>query len=295
MIGLVLVSHGKLADELHKALVHVVGPQQQIEVIGIEPEDDGDQRRRDILASIRNVDTGDGVIVVTDMFGGTPSNLAISAMDDGDIEVLAGAAHPLGIVTKSALVERDIDLLAPMAARGLVSVCVSVTTLDHGLARRMEPRATAPARRLRTIRTLSEAGIPVTVLVAPIIPVINDAEIERIVETVAEAGARGAGYVLLRLPLEINRLFQDWLQTHYPLKAGHVMARVRDMRGGREYESGFGTRMRGRGLFADLIATRFAGALRRAGLDGERPVLDTSQFRPPSPRAATGETQLDLF
>ena len=147
----------------------------------------------------------------------------------------------------------------------------------------------------RLAQRLSEAGIPVTVLVAPIIPVINDAEIERIVETVAEAGARGAGYVLLRLPLEINRLFQDWLQTHYPLKAGHVMARVRDMRGGREYESGFGTRMRGRGLFADLIATRFAGALRRAGLDGERPVLDTSQFRPPSPRAATGETQIDLF
>ena len=213
----------------------------------------------------------------------------------GIIEVLAECDHPLGIVTKSALVERDLDLLAPMAARNLVSVCVSVTTLDHSLARRMEPRASAPARRLRTITTLAEAGIPVTVLVAPIIPVINDSEIERIVGAVAEAGARGAGYVLLRLPLELNRLFQDWLQTHYPLKAGHVMARVRDMRGGREYEAAFHTRMRGRGVFAELIARRFANALRRAGLQGMRPTLATDRFRPPAPRSATGETQIDLF
>ena len=170
-----------------------------------------------------------------------------------------------------------------------------MTTLDHELARRMEPRATAPARRLRTIATLAEAGIPVTVLVAPVIPVLNDAELERIVEAVAEAGARGAGYVLLRLPLEIGQLFADWLRAHYPLRAEHVMARVRDMRGGRVYESGFGTRMRGRGPFADLIERRFASALRRTGLTGDRPELAVDLFRPPAPRAATGESQIDLF
>ena len=211
------------------------------------------------------------------------------------IEVLAESRHPLSIVTKSALVERDIDLLTSMAELNLVSVCVSVTTLDHQLARRMEPRASAPRRRLRTIATLAAAGIPVTVLVAPIIPVINDTEIESILETVAGAGALGAGYVLLRLPLEINQLFQDWLVTHYPLKAEHVMNRIRDMRGGREYESGFGTRMRGRGVFADLVEQRFEKACKRYGLGSERPSLALDRFRPPAPRSATGETQLDMF
>lgn len=205
------------------------------------------------------------------------------------LEVLNEAQHPVRIVTKAALVERDIDLLSDMARKNLCIVSISVTTLDHELARRMEPRATAPARRLRTIETLSGAGIPVNVLVAPIIPVLTDAETESILTRVREAGACSAGYVLLRLPLEIKDLFHDWLNTHYPLKAEHVIARVRDTRGGKDYDAAFGRRMRGTGQYADLIANRFALAVKRLRFPGD-PQLDISLFRPP-----VGDGQMQLF
>ena len=208
------------------------------------------------------------------------------------LEVLRDCHHPLTIVTKSALIERDLDILAPMAARNLVHVAVSITTLDHRLARRLEPRAAAPKRRLQTIATLSEAGIPVTVLVAPLIPVLTDNELETILEQVRQAGARDAGYVLLRLPLEIKTLFKEWLVEHEPGKADHVMNRIRDSRGGKEYDAAFGQRMRGTGIFADLIAQRFKLAKKRLGFAGT-PQLDTQQFCPPTPVNHSG--QLALF
>lgn len=206
------------------------------------------------------------------------------------LEVLGECRHPVGIITKSALIERDLDLLAHMARDRLVQVSVSVTTLDRELTRRMEPRATAPHRRLEAIRRLSEAGVPVTVLVAPVIPALNDRELETLLAEAHGAGARSASYVLLRLPLEIKDLFQEWLDTHYPLKAGRVMSRVRDTRDGRLYDPTFGKRMRGSGEYAALIAKRFRLACRRLGYD-EPPALATAHFRPPS--APSG--QLDLF
>jgi DNA repair photolyase len=192
-------------------------------------------------------------------------------------------------VTKSALIERDLDLLEAAAARKLVSVAVSITTLDRTLARRMEPRAAAPPRRLEVIRSLSAAGIPVSVLVAPLIPVLTDGELENILESAHAAGARAAGYVLLRLPHELKELFEAWLVAHEPLKATHVMNRLRDMRGGKEYDSRFGARMRGTGDYADLLAKRFAMAERRLGF-GDFPPLDVSQFCPPR-----STPQLELF
>ncbi len=206
------------------------------------------------------------------------------------LEVLAATHHPVAIVTKSALVERDIDLLAPMAEHSLASVTVSVTSLDRGLMRRLEPRAAAPGRRLRTLHALTEAGIPAGVLVAPVMPVLNDGEIERVVEACAEAGARWAAHILLRLPHEVKDLFVDWLEHHYPLKAAHVMSRVRETRGGRENDPQFGTRLTGTGDYAAMIAKRFEVARRRCGLDGDDTTLDTTQFRPPA-RAG----QLALF
>ena len=196
----------------------------------------------------------------------------------GLLEVLAAHRHPVAFTTKSSLIERDIDLLAPMAERGLAQVFVSITTLDAELSRRMEPRTAAPWRRLRTLRRLIDAGIPTGVLVAPIIPVLTDAELESIVEACAAAGAVKAGYVLLRLPHEVKSLFKEWLQEHVPLQAERVMARVRDTRGGRENDSKFGIRMRGAGEYADLIAQRFRVASRRFGLDRPMPALDTEQF-----------------
>ncbi len=197
------------------------------------------------------------------------------------LEVLAGCDHPLTIVTKSSLVERDLDLLAPMAARGLAAVYLSVTTLERTLARRMEPRAAAPQRRLETLRALSAAGIPTGVMFAPVIPAVNDSELEAVLGAAAEAGACWAGYVLLRLPLEVRELFEEWLQAHLPLKAAHVMSLVRQTRDGREYRSGFGTRMTGTGAYADLLRQRFALAARRLGLDGPGPQLDGTRFVPP--------------
>ena len=197
------------------------------------------------------------------------------------LEVLEQYSHPVMIVTKSGMVERDIDLLAPMANRGLASVAISLTTLQRDLARKMEPRAVAPERRLQTIASLTDAKIPVTTLVAPVIPALTDSELETILRRASEAGSRSAAYVLLRLPLEISDLFQEWLATHFPLKKDHVMNRVRDMRGGKDYDATFGTRMRGSGQFAELIATRFDLACQRLGFVGQV-ALDCSQFRPPS-------------
>jgi DNA repair photolyase len=205
------------------------------------------------------------------------------------LEVLVEAKHPFSIVTKSALIERDLDLLQPAARDRLVSVAVSITTLDRKLARVMEPRATAPQRRLEVIRNLSAAGVPVSVLVAPLIPVLTDGEMETILAAARAAGAQAAGYVLLRLPHELKEMFESWLHAHRPDMARHVLNRLRDMRGGELYDSRFGKRMRGRGEYAELLAKRFEIAERRLGF-GDFPALDVSQFR--APRLAP---QLDLF
>ena len=201
----------------------------------------------------------------------------------GILEVCAEFHQPIGIVTKNAMVERDIDILAPMAQKNLVNVFISVNNLDHDLARRLEPRCSAPRRRLEAMRRLSDAGIPVGVLVAPVIPFLTDHQVEPVLEAAWEHGARQAGYVLLRLPWEIKDLFKDWLMRHYPLKAKHVMSRVREMRGGRDNDPNFGSRMRGTGELADLLAQRFAVACRRLGFNkGSRyRALETTQFKVP--------------
>ena len=209
------------------------------------------------------------------------------------IEVLADCSHPFSLVTKSSGVERDLDLIAPMAEKGLVSVYVSVTSLDPALARIMEPRAAAPHRRLKTIEALAAAGVPVGVSISPIIPFVNEPEIERILEAAATAGATSAFGIVLRLPWEVNPIFQQWLARHFPQRADRVMARVREMRGGRDYDARYGKRMRGEGVWADLISQRLAKAKARFGLDRERTALDLSQFR--KPLAASRVGQRDLF
>ena len=206
------------------------------------------------------------------------------------LQVVEECNQPIGIITKNALVERDLDILAPLADKGLVSVFISVTTLDHDLARRMEPRASAPARRIEAIRRVAQAGVPVGVMVAPIVPFLTDSATEQILEAAHDAGALSAGYVLMRLPYEVKDLFKDWLMHHYPLKAEHVMSRVKQMRGGRENDPGFGTRMRGSGEFADLLRLRFEKACKRLGLNEHRRVMDVAQFR--RPRLGG---QMDLF
>ncbi|MDD3447664.1 MAG: PA0069 family radical SAM protein [Gammaproteobacteria bacterium] len=203
------------------------------------------------------------------------------------LEVLAEARHPLFVVTKSALVERDLDLLAGLAERNLARVAVSLTTLDPELARWLEPRAAAPARRLETIRRVAAAGVPVSVLAAPVIPVLTDPELERLLGAARAAGARHAGYVLLRLPHETRALFEDWLRTHAPLQAEHVLSRIRDCRGGKAYDADFRTRMRGTGPFAGLIRQRFRLAARRLGYTDPEP-LACDQFRPPAPGGQLG-------
>jgi DNA repair photolyase len=195
------------------------------------------------------------------------------------IEVLRDARHPFSLVTKSSGVERDLDLIAPMAEKKLAAIYVTITTLDAELARQLEPRAASPQRRLRTIRALAEAGVPVGVSVAPQIPFIND-DMEQVLEAAAAAGARSAFYTVLRLPWELNELFQQWLTLHYPQRAARVMARIREMRGGQDYRSDFATRMTGSGLWADLVHQRFHKACARHGLNRERVELDLSQFRP---------------
>jgi DNA repair photolyase len=207
------------------------------------------------------------------------------------LEVLSACDHPLAITTKGTLIERDMDLLAPMAAKGLLRVGISVTTLDADLSRALEPRAPAPARRLQTIRRLAEAGIPVRAMVAPVIPGLTDPELDPILEAVAAAGAQAASWIMLRLPLEVSPLFQDWLATHVPGRAAKVMARVRDSHGGADYRADWGKRMRGEGIWSDLIARRFDLALARCGLKKDMPPLRCDLFHPP---ARAGD-QLSLF
>ncbi len=206
------------------------------------------------------------------------------------LELLAACRHPVTLVTKSALVERDLDLLADLARDSLVQAAVSLPTLDGELSRRLEPRAASPRRRLTTLERLAAQGIPCGVLVAPVIPQLTEHELERVLAAAAAAGASFAGYVLLRLPHELKALFRDWLQVHYPMRAAHVMSLVRQMHDGREYEAAYFTRQQGSGVFADLIARRFAAACRRLGLDLEQRGLRTDLFRPPEPSG-----QLALF
>lgn len=207
------------------------------------------------------------------------------------LEVLSAFNHPVGIVTKSALVARDIDILAPMAEKKLARVYLSVTTLDRELARTLEPRAATPWKRLATVRRLHEAGIPVGVMVAPIIPALTDSEIERILEQAAAHGAEGAGYVMLRLPLEIKELFEEWLQAHAPRKAARVLSLVRQTRGGALYDPRWRKRQTGTGPYAELIGKRFQLACHRFGLNRTRTDFDLSLFKPP---ARAGD-QLTLF
>jgi len=209
------------------------------------------------------------------------------------LEVLLEFRHPVTVITKSALVQRDIDILSEMARLHLVSAAVSVTTLDRVLARKMEPRAATPERRLDTITVLAQAGIPVTVMAAPMIPALNDAELETIIETAAKRGASAAGYTMLRLPLELAPMFEEWLNTHVPGKAKHVMSLIRQTHGGKIYQSQWGTRMRGSGAYAEMLRIRFERALHRLGLDRGRESrqLDCSIFRTP----LQTDRQLSLF
>jgi DNA repair photolyase len=205
------------------------------------------------------------------------------------LEVLQETRHPVSIVTKSALIERDLDILAGMAADGLAQIAVSITTLKADLARRLEPRAAAPKRRLQTVERLAAAGIPVSVLVAPLIPVLNDEELEKILAESRKAGAVEAGYVLLRLPRELHDLFSEWLHKHEPLKAERVLHRIFEARGGKAYDSAFGTRMTGSGEYADLLGQRFRLAYKRLGFPGA-PGFNLELFRPPPSGG-----QMDLF
>ncbi|HXM81721.1 MAG TPA: PA0069 family radical SAM protein [Burkholderiales bacterium] len=204
------------------------------------------------------------------------------------LEVLAECEHPLTLVTKSALVERDLDLLAPMARKNLVKVFVSIGTLERTLARKLEPRAASPQRRLDILKALSEKEVPCGVMVAALIPALNDKTLEEVLEAAAAAGAAEAAYVIMRLPNELKQLFKEWLAAHYPERAEHVISIVRQMRGGRDNDPRFGSRMTGTGMFAELIEKRFDIACRRFGLNDhgasrKRPELDCSRFRPPSP------------
>ena len=233
--------------------------------------------------------------------GYVPSTIALGINTDGYqpierdyhltrdlLQLLAECKHPVSFVTKSALITRDLELLAQMARENLVSVYLSVTTLDNRLSAKLEPRAAAPHTRLKTIRTLHEAGIPVGVLVAPVIPMITDADLEHILEDAREAGAASASYVLLRLPHELKQIWREWLELHYPERAAHVMSLMQQMHGGKDYQSAFGLRMRGQGPFADLLANRFKKAHARLGF-GRLPALDATRFVPPRRESPQGE------
>lgn len=209
----------------------------------------------------------------------------------GILEVLERTGHPVGIVTKSALVTRDIDILARMAKRNLAKVALSVTTLDPKLARAMEPRAATPPKRLEALRQLADAGIPTTVMVAPVIPALNDSEIERILDAAAHAGVKEASYVLLRLPLEVRDLFREWLMANYPGRYRHVFTLIRDMRDGRDYDAQWGTRMKGTGPIAWMIGRRFEIACEKLGLNKRRSKLTINHFARPK----RANEQLDLF
>ncbi len=207
------------------------------------------------------------------------------------LEVLAACRHPVAIVTKGTLIERDIDILAPMAEQGLVRVGVSVTTLDPDLSRRMEPRAPAPKRRLATIRALTGAGIPVRLMTSPVVPGLTDHEIEALLEAGRDAGVESASWIMLRLPREVSPLWQEWLAEHEPGRAARIMARLREMHGGRDYDARWSHRMRGEGHYADMVARRFARAARKLGLDDDVPPLRCDLFHLPT---RTGD-QLELF
>jgi DNA repair photolyase len=209
----------------------------------------------------------------------------------GILEVLSAFNHPVGIVTKSALVLRDLDILGPMAEKGLAQVCVSVTTLDHRLANTLEPRASTPTKRLAAIRILADAGVPCGVMAAPVIPALNDHELESILTAAHDAGATLASYILLRLPLEIAGIFKEWLETHEPNKAKYVMSLLANTRGGKVYQSEFGTRMKGTGEYAALLKNRFELMCNRLGYNDQRFELDTSQFCAPLQK----DGQLALF
>src|ERR1700690_1205184 len=207
------------------------------------------------------------------------------------LEVLERAGHPVGIVTKSALVLRDLDILARMAERKLAKVALSVTTLDPELARKMEPRAETPMRRLETLRRLAQVGVPTTVMVAPVIPALNDMEIERILDAAQVAGVKEAGYVLLRLPLEVRDLFREWLMANYPDRYRHVFKLIPETRGGKDYDSTWGRRMKGTGPYAWMIGRRFEMACEKLGLNTSKVSLSTAHFRAPKPATE----QLSLF
>lgn len=209
------------------------------------------------------------------------------------IEVFAACRHPVAVITKNALIERDLDLYAPMARERLAATYITLTTLDPAVSRSLEPRASSPARRLETIRRLSEAGVPVGVSVAPIIPFVTDDSMERILVAARQAGAKSAFFAVLRLPWEVSPLFREWLSAHFPERASRVLARLHDMRGGRDNDPRFGTRMKGEGIWARLIAQRFEREARKLGYSRDRIELDYSRFVPPHAPARDG--QMDLF
>lgn len=239
---------------------------------------DAPQRLREELAHPRYVCSPIALGINTDGWQPVERKLGLTR---AILQVLHETRHPVSIVTKSALIERDVDLLADMARDNLAQVMFSVTTLDPQLARRMEPRAAAPHRRLQAMRLLHDAGVPVGVLFAPLIPALNDQEMESVFDAAAECGAESAGYVLLRLPHELKDLFREWLQLHAPGRAAHVMSLIRQMHGGKDYVAEFGTRMRGQGEFADLLSQRSRLAIKRLGLNRHRRQLDCTHFIPP--------------
>jgi len=250
------------------------------------------ERLREAFARPRYVPKPINIGSATDAYQPVDRRLRITR---SVIEVLVEHRHPFSVITKSSGVERDLDLIAPMAADGLAAVYVSVTSLDPALSRILEPRAASPQRRLRTIETLARAGVPVGVSFSPLIPFINEPELERVLEAAAAAGASSAFSVVLRLPWEVNPLFQQWLQQHFPERAARVMARVRDMRGGKDYDAAFGSRMSGQGVWADLVRQRLSKAAARLGLNDDRAAqaLDATQFRRPA--RSTHGAQADLF
>jgi DNA repair photolyase len=214
------------------------------------------------------------------------------------LEVLLECQHPVGLITKSALIERDLDIIVKLAEKRLAVVAITITTLDHKVARQLEPRAASPTRRLEIIRRFAQAGVPVAVSVAPIIPFVTEQEMEKVLAAAVDAGATAAGYTVLRLPHEVNPLFQQWLQTHFPERANRVMNRIRDMRGGADYKAEFGSRMRGEGVWADMIRQRFGKTLKRLNIErhGRFGDLDCSLFRKPDFIPSNKKTsQMDLF
>ena len=248
------------------------------------------ERLREALASRRYVPKMLNIGAATDAYQPIERKLGITR---SVIEVLHECKHAFSLVTKSSGIERDLDLIAPMAAENLVAVYVSVTSLDGRLARILEPRAAAPHRRLRTIETLAKAGVPVGVSVSPVIPFINEPEIEKVLAAARDAGATSAFSIVLRLPWEVNPLFQDWLDRHFPDRAERVMARVREMRGGKDYDASFGTRMTGEGVWAQLLRQRYQKAAAKLGLNRVRVELDLSRFV--KPRLAPRDGQAELF